>query len=340
MNLPNMKLPNMNLRRPSPWSLGGGLVVMAALAYLALMPLWANGYIVTVGLDILLFASLGYSWNLISGYTGYVSFGNVVFFGVGGYTLALLIKHLHFGWLAAALLGALVAAVVAALLGLVMLRLREAYFAIGMLAVYVAALALAGIWTSLTGGGSGLQLTPRLAVHEVYYSLVVVTVLCIVGSVVLERTTFGLRLMAIREDELAAQVHGVNATLHKTIAFALSGAIGGFVGALEAFYLSYIDPPTAFNALYNILMIMIVLFGGSGTATGPFVGAVSLGLLYEWLWASYPKLYLAIFGALLIVIVLFIPRGIVPYIQQLLRPRRRMHGEVPVGQPPVPAGRD
>jgi branched-chain amino acid transport system permease protein len=330
----------MKARRSSAFSLAGWIAVAAALVYLAFMPLWSNGYIVTVGLDILLFASLAYSWNLISGYTGYVSFGNVVFFGVGGYALALLINHLHLGWLAAALLGALAAAVVAALLGLVMLRLREAYFAIGMLAVYVAALALAGIWTSATGGGSGLQLPPRIAVHQVYYSLLVVTVLCIVGSVVLERTTFGLRLMAIREDELAAQVHGVNTTIHKTIAFTLSGAIGGFVGALEAFYLSYIDPPTAFNALYNILMIMIVLFGGAGTATGPFVGAVSLGLLYEWLWASYPKLYLAIFGVLLIVIVLFIPRGIVPYVQQLLRPRRRAHGDLPVAQHPVPAARD
>jgi branched-chain amino acid transport system permease protein len=330
----------MRAKRSSVFSGAGWAAVAAAMIYLALMPMWASGYIVTVGLDILLFASLAYSWNIISGYTGYVSFGNVVFFGVGGYALALLVKDLHVGWLAAAVLGAIIAAAVAALLGLVMLRLREAYFAIGMLAVYVAALTLAGIWTSLTGGGSGLQLPPRVAVHEVYYSLFVVTALCIIGSVVLERTTFGLRLMAIREDELAAQVHGVNTTMHKTIAFTLSGAIGGFVGALEAFYLSYLDPTTAFNALYNILMIMIVLFGGSGTAAGPFVGAVSLGLLYEWLWASYPKLYLAIFGVLLIVIVLFIPRGIVPYIQQLLRPRRRARNDVPVGPSPVAAGRD
>src|SRR5581483_7299057 len=151
-----------------------------------------------------MYIALASSWNIVSGYTGYISFGHAAFFGLGAYTAALLILRLDVHWVLAVLAGGLLAAVVAAPLGFILLRLRGPYFTISMLGLSVALQIVALSWTSLTRGGSGLNLPPTLNLTQSYFAMGLTTVTVVLVSYRILTSRSGLRLIAIREDEAAA----------------------------------------------------------------------------------------------------------------------------------------
>lgn len=285
------------------------LALVLGAAALA-VPFFGTEYAVSFTIQVLVFTILAYSWNLIGGYAGYTHFGQVCFFGLGGYTGALLIKG-GLAWYFAVPLAALAGIALALPLGAAMLRLKGPYFAIGMFGLTRVLESFVLGFDSITQGGTGLYLVPLNNLRPVYYVLVALTLVMIVGTWRLDNSRLGLKLLAIREDEPAADALGVRTTRLKIGTFVVSAIAPAAVGALNAVYLGFIDPPTAFSPVTELTTIAIVLLGGMGTVLGPLAGALVLSIVNELLWARFPEYYLAIVGTLVLLAVLFMPRGIV-----------------------------
>ncbi|MGE0718153.1 MAG: branched-chain amino acid ABC transporter permease [Alphaproteobacteria bacterium] len=287
------------------------LALAAAVVATACGPLFLSEYGVSFAIQLLIFMVLGYSWNIIGGYAGYPHFGQTSFFGVGAYVGALLMLHAGFHWAAAAAAAGLFGLVIALPLGGVMLRLKGPYFAIGMFALTRVWEALAYGWSGLTQGGTGLYLPPAYNLVPIYYVTGGMAVAMILLTWWIDNSRFGLQLLAIREDEGAAESLGIKTTRLKITAFTISAIAPSACGSLFATYLSFIDPTTAFAPINELTTIAMVLFGGLGTVLGPLVGAVLLSVLNEALWARFQELYLGMVGVAIAVVVLFMPRGIV-----------------------------
>lgn len=314
---------NDNERRTPPplvvgrWSLVVRRSVIALiLAGIAFVPLAVPGYRVTFLLFAFMNVALASSWNLISGFTGYVSFGHVAFFGLGAYTASLLITEAGVPWLLAALVGGILAAFFALFLGGMLLRLKGPYFAIATLGLAEVLRVMAAAWVSVTGGGAGYYLPPQVETVPVYYAMAGLMVLVILVTRAIARSDFGLRLLSVREDEGAAEVMGINTTRHKIAAFMLSAVFPGVAGGLYAWQLSYIDPFSVFRPVLSVSMVIMTMFGGMGTVLGPVIGGFTLSVLAEAFWARLPEFHQAAFGALIVVVLLFMPGGVMALLRR------------------------
>ncbi len=292
------------------------LCLIAALAGAAAYPLVASGYGVRAMLQLFMWIALAQSWNLMSGLTGYVSFGHVAFFGTGAYACAILIADLGWPWLLAALMGGVVAAILALVIGWPCLRLKGPYFAIAMLGLNEVLRVAASYFEGLTGGGLGLSLPTLDASVAIYYvmGLVAVAVTALTALIVTSR--FGLRLMTIREDEIAAEAMGIDTFRYKLYAFLLSAVGPGIVGGLAARDQGYIEPISVFPLVMTITMIVMALFGGKGTIWGPVLGAVVLFTFQELAWAHFIYAHQVLLGAIIVAVVLVMPRGVLGALQQ------------------------
>lgn len=300
------------MRRTLRLGIASVAIVLAALA-----PLVLSGYQMVFVLMGFLYIGLAYSWNLISGYTGYLSFGHVAFFGIGAYTVGILATNTSIPWPLAVLAGGLLCTAVSVPLGWLMLRLRGPYFAIGMLAVAEATRLLAAVWREVTRGGLGIFVSAAYNVTSVYYCLLGVVAATMLLTYWVDNSRFGLRLLSIREDEEAAEVLGINTTRDKAVAFALSALFPGLIGGLYAWYIGYIDPNSVFAITFSTNMILMTLLGGAGTFLGPLIGAVAFSSVLETLWARFPTYHLMLTGVAIVAIVLFLPSGIVAKLRDI-----------------------
>ncbi len=303
-----------------PWAralgaLGLGLVLLIALA----LPRFATDYHLAFLFMVLFWTAAAQSWNLFSGFTGYVNFGFVGFLGLGAYAMAVLVERAGFHWLLALLGAGGVTALFAGLIGLAVLRVRGAYFAIAMLGLAEGLRVFMALdWVEpLTGGGVGLSLTTGLTLKQQYYAMLAVVVLIAGVTYKIATSRFGLRLLTIREDELAASVMGIPTTAYKWVAFVVSAFFSGLTGGLYAAFTTFLAPGTVFvTAYYTLTPIVMAAFGGLGTVTGPILGALSLATLAELIWARFLFFHLLIFGVVLVFIVLFLPQGVIPWLQE------------------------
>jgi branched-chain amino acid transport system permease protein len=286
-----------------------------ALLVLSVYPLWATGYGIRVMLQLFMWIALAQSWNLISGLTGYVSFGHVAFFGMGSYATAILVVK-GMAWPLAAIAGGVMAVVLAFVIGWPCLRLKGPYFAIAMLGLNEVLRVMASYFEGLTGGGLGLSLPTLDASVRIYYAMGLVAVAVTGLTYLIVTSRFGLRLMTIREDEVAAEAMGINTFRYKIYAFLLSAAAPGIVGGLAARDMGYIEPISVFPLVTTITMIVMVLFGGKGTIWGPVLGAVILFTFQELVWAHFPHAHQVLLGAIIVTVVLVMPRGILGVLQQ------------------------
>jgi branched-chain amino acid transport system permease protein len=297
--------------------------VLAALVIVVLIlaPLRLNGYAINLLYITVLSIGLAYGWNIISGYAGYFSFGQIAFFGVGAYATGLLVADLHWFWMPAAFAGGVLACALAIPLGYVMLRLRGPFFAMGMfgMAQMVRVLVTA---IPATGSGSGLFLPPGSGITEVYYWTLAICAGAIALTIWIDRSAFGLRLQALREDEQVAGTLGVDTTRAKITAFALSALIPGLLGGGYALFLTYIEPDAVFSSRLDLQSIVMAILGGLGTVWGPLIGGLVMTQISEALWARFPQIYLMIFGGLLVALLIALPRGIVPAIADRFAARR------------------
>ncbi|MCY4629404.1 MAG: branched-chain amino acid ABC transporter permease [bacterium] len=297
----------------------GGLVGLVVLVVLAVLPLLSGTSNATLLTLTLMLTSIGVAvnWNLTGGFTGYVDFGHAVWFGIGAYATAILISLQpngpQVGWhpVPAIVVGALVAGVLAAAIGRATMRLKGPYFSIAMLGTFVAVREIVRVWSPLTGGGVGLTLPPYLNRQLFYYVELALVVLLVSFTWWLRRTRFGAALVAIREDEIGAETRGIDTTRLKTAIFSFAGLSTGLFGALWAYQNTFVDPDIAFVEVRTIDAVMGTMLGGLGTVAGPVLGAAALYWLREVLWANLLDYHLLTQGVLLIVVVLFVPRGLV-----------------------------
>lgn len=253
---------------------------------------------------------LASDWNMIGGFTGYYDFGHAVFFGLGAYGTGVMMAQLGWAFVPALLVGAVVAAVFAVLLGSATLRLKGPYFSIAMLGAFVAVREIVRVLKPITGGGAGLTLPPYLN-RPLFYYVFLIFMLFIVWLVWwIRRSEFGYTLIAIREDEIGAEMRGINTTLHKIIVFTLAATFTGLVGGLWAYQNTFIDPDVVFFDSRTLDMVLATLLGGLGTVTGPVLGAVLIYWLRDILWANFLQFHLIMQGLVLILIVLFLPEGV------------------------------
>lgn len=298
----------------------------ALVAFLFILPQFVNDYIVQVLLRIALFIFLAFGWNTLSGFTGYVNFGYAGFVGIGAYITVLSVVDLGIPWYAALFLAAAGTSIFGTIISIPILRLDGAYFAIAMLALATAGqLAASSEYLSpYTRGGTGISFFPAISDVQQYYLVVTLAVAATYFTYRLAKSPRGLRLLTIREDELLASALGINTTREKVIAMAIHTAIAGVGGGLLAFNLSYIDPSTVFALRYTELPIVIVLFGTIGSVLGPIIGGAGFIIVSEILYSTFPALHQFFFGASIMLVIMFLPRGIVERLKVSgYLPRRR-----------------
>lgn len=255
--------------------------------------------------------TLASDWNLTGGFTGYADFGHAVFFGLGAYGTGILMAKLGMPFVGALFAGAVVAALFAILIGSATLRLKGPYFSIAMLGTFVAMREIVRVLKPLTGGGTGLTLPPYLN-RPLFYYVTLFLAIGVVGFVwwLIHRTQFGATLIAIREDEIGAEMRGINTTLHKITVFMIAAFFTGIVGGLWAYQNTFIDPDVVFLPSRTVELVMMVMLGGLGTVAGPVIGAATIYWLRDVVWANFLDFHLIVQGILLIAIVLFVPEGI------------------------------
>lgn len=304
------------LESTSQTQFAGAFTVLIAVFFA--IPFVLNSYLVQVLFTVFLFTGLAFGWNFMSGFTGYVDFGYAGFVGFGSYLTVITIVDLGFPWPLALLTAMIVTGVVGTGLSLPMLRLRGAYFAIAMLAAATAAqlLVSSSYLRPITRGGSGISFFPELSLTGQYYLAMGITMTFAYLTYRIANSPFGLRLLAIRDDETLAASLGVKTVREKVIAMLIHTAAAGLIGGVLAFNLSYIDPSSVFNIQYTEFPIVMVLFGGLGTVLGPVIGGFIFVLLYEVLWSTFPQAYQFLFGIAIIGIVLFMPEGIIEYLKE------------------------
>lgn len=289
------------------------LFVVYVIVLLAL-PLFSDNYTLRLATFVCMYTALALSWNIIGGYTGYPSFSTAAFVGLGSYAGALLQKSgvpLIGAWLGATA----VVALFAFCLGFAILRMRGHYFAIGSIAIVEVLRLITSSWSSLTGGGDGLNVPilqggPEFAGRVFLYAMLAVMVLAFITTVLVDRSRLGFGLRCIKQNEDAAAMVGIDTSRYKIYALTLSGIWCGTVGAIYASWVGYIAPTDAYSILLTLKVPVMVLLGGEGTVYGPIIGALLFVLMEETIWAQFLDWNQAILGAVIVLLIFFLPGGL------------------------------
>ena len=302
------------------------ILVLATITLLASVPWFGSDVLIQFGINALLLAVLAQGWNIIGGYAGYASFGNSVFYGLGSYGVGIAMAQWELPFAVGLVFGVVLAVVFAFLLGLPVLRLKGHYFAIATLALAQVMIAIVSN-VKLAGQNVGLVLPP-LNNDRLFYELALGLLVLATASVFwLTRSRFGFGLIAIRENEEGAAVLGVNTTLYKVLAFALSGVFCSLAGGIHAYWVTFIDPESAFDISLNVKMIIMAVFGGPGTVLGPIVGALTLSAVSEFLSSEVTSIAGLFFGVVVVAAVVLMPRGLADMLRRFRKTGWRYFAE-------------
>lgn len=314
------------------------LIGLGALGFAVAFPhIFTNPLVTQIAVNALLYAVLASAWNILGGYTGYISLGHAAFFGIGAYALAIICQdhNIQGGYEPFYLLPlcGLIAAAFAVPLGIITLRTRRHVFVVLTIAILFIGQLLATNLISLTQGSNGMLLpfppwTGGAYNLPFYYVALIVLVATLLTSLWIRNSKFGLGLLAIRDDEDRAVGLGVNVWLFKLIAFVIPAFFIGIAGAINFYFLGQLYPQFAFNPLDDLAMALMSFAGGLGTVFGPALGALVIESIQQYSVLEYGAAgyYLIIYGALFLVIIFLMPRGIVPtvgsWLRRLARARR------------------
>ncbi len=319
------------------------LVLIALLAGAIAFPfILPDPAITTVAVFTLLYAGAATAWNIFSGYTGYIALGHAVFFGTASYAMALMARDWHIpGGYAPFLLvplAGLVAVAFAIPFGWVALRTRRHTFIVITIAIFFITQLMAYNLRAITNGSAGLSLPLPPASwgatffnRPVYYGALVILLLALATSWWIRNSKYGLGLLAIRDDEDRALGLGVKTGPSKLIAFVISAFFVGMVGALHAYFIGSVFPPFAFDALFDVIVALMVFLGGLGTLSGPLIGAFILEPLQQYFTIQFSEngYYLIIYGVLFLAIILLLPEGIVPTLRRYWLKWQAAHSHQP-----------
>ena len=305
------------------------VIFAAGVVTVIALPFISDNYFVRIATFICMYATLALSWNFIGGFAGYPSFATAAFFGLGAYAGALSQRYgvpMVLAWVVASV----VVAAWSAGLGYAIVRLRGHYFAIGSLASVEVLRLVISSWSDFTGGGEGLNVPilpggPDYVGMLFLYIMLTITLIVFVIAEFVARSRIGFGLHCIRQNEDAASMVGINTTAYKVIAFVLSATFCGTVGAVYASWTNYIDPTDSFEILMTLKVPVMALLGGAGTVLGPVLGATAFVVMEEVIWAEFLEFNRAGLGIVIVVLIFFLPGGLLrlPYRDLLDRIRRR-----------------
>jgi branched-chain amino acid transport system permease protein len=286
------------------------------LVLLVIVPYFGGAYNVVLFTAIMMYIILTVSWTIFSGSTGYISLAPAAFLGVGIYTMAVLGKDLP-------LIGVIIVAgiinfILALLIGALTLRLKGIYFAIFTFGLVVLIKQIVLFWEVTVTHTRGRTVVLE-SNNTIYYYMLGIFVVLMAVAYIIRHSKYGLALQSIGENEEAAAHIGINVTLVKVIAFAVSAIFMGAAGAIWATKLTYIDPYVAFNVLFSFLPVLMAIFGGTAQLYGPVIGAALFAYLEELLITRYPDYFMLGFGIILIIVILYLPGGLVGLVQKLRR---------------------
>jgi branched-chain amino acid transport system permease protein len=304
-------------------AVGLPLLLIAAIAF----PLvFSNPVITFIAALTMIYMVAGTSWNIFSGYTGYIALGHAVFFGIGAYAVALISRHWHLtGYAPLALLPlcGLIATVMALPIGAIALRARGHAFVVITIAFVFIAQLMAYNLRAITQGSGGID-TPILPLpgqfyNTTFYYVSFVALLLALGvSWFIRNSQFGLGLLAIRDDEDRARGLGVRTGVSKALAFAISAFFVGVVGGAYALLIPFVRPDVAFAPLFDVALALVTFLGGAGTLSGPVLGALIVVPAQQYFALQFGTagFYLVIYGALFLVVLLLLPEGIIPTVRK------------------------
>lgn len=292
------------------WAPGLLLIILVLLATL---PLHASEYTIILVASILMYIVLTVSWVVFSGPTGYLSLAPAAFFGVGIYTSAVLGMELPLPVVVC--VAGLASSCLALVVGALTLRLKGVYFAIFTLGL-IALIKHFVLWFELQRTGTRGRFVVLVDNTTIYYVMLTILVATLLTDYLIRRSKYGLALQSIGEDEEAAVHVGINVTALKIVTFGISAIFMGAAGAIWATQLTYIDPYIAFDPLFSFLPVLMAIFGGMGQLYGPVLGAAVFAYLREVLITEFPYYYMLLFGIILLVVVLYLPNGLVGLIQR------------------------
>ena len=305
-------------------------VFAAVVAGFAATRLGVNEYYFFAGYMVLQFVVIATAWNILGGYAGYVNFGSAGFFAIGVYCSIALIKAVDLPLPLLIVAGAIAAGIVGLATGYLTLRLRGVYFAIATLALAIVLETLVANWGYVGGAAGTVVMRPREVMFFDSYVefLFVVMLVLAAGAIVIARTIehsrLGRGLRAIRDEELAAECMGVPTLKLKLVATTISGALMGAAGAPFSYYVTYVDPPSAFNLSFAVNAVAMPMIGGTATWIGPLVGALLLGAIQQVATVTISsELNLLIVGLMLIIFVVLAPEGLVGLVRRIANRARR-----------------
>jgi ABC-type branched-subunit amino acid transport system permease subunit len=275
------------------------------------------------------------SWNIIGGYTGYTSLGHAAFFGLGGYLVAW--THNHYGWhpFISSWFLALVVMVVALVMGWISLRTQGSAFVVVTIAVVFIFRLLALNLDDITNGAKGLTQprpgwggvpwSPELIKIPFHYIMLALLCLTIFVSWRIRQSKFGMGLIAIREDEGKAESVGIDTMMYKVLAFGISSYFVAVAGGIYSYFFTFIDPSFVFGIFTSVTMVLMAILGGRGTLWGPVLGAFIMNPLSDWIIGKFggTQIHLTIFGGILLLVMLFMPQGILPTLTEFLYKRTK-----------------
>ena len=302
-------------------------------AVLLSMPLWiTDGYVLQLIFRVVVFAVLGMAWTFIGGYAGQLSLGHVAYFGIGAYAMTLSTERIGWNPWLGVILGVLLAIVGALIIGAITFRLRGPYFALATIAAAEIIRVLVQNQDELTHGAVGtnaplLFQAPNLD-QKFFWGAVPLLGAAFALSTWIHNSRFGYRLRAIRENENTAMAVGVNPTREKLLALVPSAVFTALAGAMYASYFSFVGPDTVLSIEISVQAALIAMLGGAATVWGPILGSIVLTLTSEIFKTYFEHTHLVVYGALLIVVVIFLPGGVI----SLFEGRKRFRREAgPIG---------
>jgi branched-chain amino acid transport system permease protein len=337
-----------------------GLLALLGVA-IAFPLVFSDPTYTTIAVFALIFASAASGWNIFAGYTGYIALGHAAYFGIGAYALAIICQRYNIpgGWEPIYLipLCGLIAGVFAIPLGAIALRTRRHTFIVVTIATFFIVQLMAFNLRGLTNGSTGLDMPipfqwgagyqgGNQSIYNLpfYFTALALTIVALAVSWFIRHSKYGLGLLAIRDDEDRARGLGVRTGSSKLSAFVISAIFAGMAGALFAYFIGSVQPQFDFDPLFDLSIALMTFLGGIGTRAGPILGALVLEFAQQWLTLYFTQdgLYLILYGVLFLVVILLLPRGVIPSLQELWA-KGRARGRIgplvlPVKTPVMSAG--
>jgi branched-chain amino acid transport system permease protein len=308
-NPPTWRGSASSTKKRTPRSGLGWLLAFAALVIVLVLPLVTGPYVTMFVFTLMIALVLAQSWDWVGGQMGYINLGHFAFYGIGAYTLAILVGA---GASAASAFPAvaLATAAIALVVSFPLFRLRGDYFAFATLALLPLCQILAFNLDKLTGGAAGIPLPPHYVLVPAYYLVLALAGAALGLSLWIDRVRFGYALKAIRNDEQAAELSGIRLLPVKIAVLVLSAVFAGLAGAAQTWQLGYIEPPAAFGLEPGLIPIAMALLGGSGLLLGPLLGVIVLGLVHQLLLVKLSILQTTVYGAVILLVGRFMPGGL------------------------------